>query len=83
MTSFAEVENWFAKNEQRLSTLCRHANFGKTADDLADGWVWVTLEAKSRIIRLRILNSGPIEGVLWDEASFSETDFDIASGQMP
>jgi len=77
MNRLREVEKWYAENQGRISAQCRHAKMGKTSnDDLADGWVWITLEAGSKIMQIRVLNGGGIEGTLWDENSSTETFLD-------
>jgi len=57
MNRFQGSQSWFEKNQRLLSERCRYANMGKTPDNLPDGRVWIQLEADSRTIEMRVLNS--------------------------
>jgi hypothetical protein len=50
-------------------------------DDLAGGWVWVALETNSKIMQIRVVNSGRVEMVVYDELTSKETvaNYEIGS----
>jgi len=46
----------------------------ETAQDSSEGWVYLTLEAGSKTVQIRILNKGRIESAMWNERTLKEID---------